>query len=415
MSDLIQTTMVHKRAVEKLFCACLFIQAPETVIHDCGWLRPEQFHDEHYRQFWQLVIDGKQPTEAAITAEVYSELIDAQSQIISSMEYTSYANQIAEDDRYMNYAIKLPNLARAVMDRDNVLLTKTMAELNERTTGHNTALNAAEIGLEFYDSIWNGKIDTIYTGISDFDMRTGGLERGTMTLVAARPGMGKSAILANIAEHNARNGRKVLVISLEMSRRQLWARICCGYAGLTWQKVRKGELNPLEMQRLEKENVRLIDALDNKLIVDDNSRQTMDDVWKMTAQTKADIVIIDHLSLLSDKGESEIKRLGAISWAGKQIAKEFNCCVMFAQQLNRGVEHRGDNKRPMLSDLRDSGELEQNADQVVFLYREDYYNGNALTISPTELLIAKYRDGQVGGVKVMFNQPQQRFYCVEAK
>ena len=415
MSDIITTTMVHKRAVEKLFCACLFIQAVESVIKDCGWLRPDQFHDERYRTFWTLVLGGKQPTEAAITAEVYSELVEAQAQVVSSMEYMSFANKIAEDDKYLTYAIKLPDLARAVMDRDNVLLAKIMTEFNGHTTNRNGAMNAAEVGLEFYDSIWNGKIDTINTGIADFDTRTGGLERGTMTLVAARPGMGKSAILANIAEHNARKGRKVLMISLEMSRRQLWARIACGYANLTWQRVRKGELNPLEMQKLEAENAKLIDALDDKLVIDDNSRQTMDDVWKLTAQSKADIVIIDHLSLLSDKGENEIKRLGAISWGGKQIAKEFNCCVLFAQQLNRGVEHRGDNKRPMLSDLRDSGELEQNADQVVFLYREDYYNGNALTISPTELLIAKYRDGQVGSVKVLFNQPQQRFYCQERK
>jgi replicative DNA helicase len=106
--------------------------------------------------------------------------------------------------------------------------------------------------------------------------------------------------------------------------------------------------------------------------------------------------------------------LGDISWGGKMIAKEFNCCVFFAQQLNRGTEERV-NKRPLLSDLRDSGELEQNADQVVFLYREDYYNGNSLDISPTEVIVAKFRDGMVGSTKVMFNKARQRFYCTEVK
>jgi replicative DNA helicase len=113
---------------------------------------------------------------------------------------------------------------------------------------------------------------------------------------------------------------------------------------------------------------------------------------------------------VGDKNENEVRRLGEISWAGKMLAKELNCHVIFCQQLNRAVDGRA-NRRPMLSDLRDSGELEQNADQVVFIYRDDYYNGNPLRVSPAELIIAKYRDGLTGSVKAIFNLDKQRFYC----
>jgi replicative DNA helicase len=408
--DLAQTTLVHKRACERLFCGCMFINSPEAIIHDCGWLRPEQFNDEKYRLFWSLLLEGKEKTEAAITAEIYSDLMGAQAEVMSCWDHTSYANLIAEDDRLLTFALKLPDMARAITDRDSITIDRIMGELNEcKISGRNTIHTAVDVGVEFCNTI-SRKIETIDTGLTDFDIRTGGFEKKTLTLFAARPGMGKSAILSNIAEYNARIGKHVLLISLEMSERQWWARMACGYSNLTWQKVRKGELNPLDMKRLEEENTKLIEALDNRLLVDDSSRQTMDDIWKKVAVTKPDLVIIDHLSLLSDRGDSEIKRLGSISWSGKMIAKEFDCAVFFAQQLSRKTEGR-ENKRPILSDLRDSGELEQNADQVIFLYREDYYNGNVLNISPTELLIAKYRDGAVGSSKVMFNQARQRFYC----
>jgi replicative DNA helicase len=190
--------------------------------------------------------------------------------------------------------------------------------------------------------------------------------------------------------------------------------MACGYAGLTWQKVRKGELDWSQQNLLKTENAKLIDELGTQLLIDDNSRRSIDDVWQAVAREKPDLVIIDHLALMADKSDNEVRRLGDISWGGKMIAKEFNCAVFFAQQLNRGTEDR-QNKRPLLSDLRDSGELEQNADQVVFLYREDYYSGNSLDISPTEIILAKFRDGAIGSTKVMFNKSKQRFYCLEVK
>jgi KaiC/GvpD/RAD55 family RecA-like ATPase len=395
MSELTTSILLHKREAERLFSGCVLVQEPANIIHDCGWLKPEQFHDERYRNFWQSIMDGKEKNEAAMAAGIYTDLLDAQNRIVSTMDYHAFARSIVEDERYLMFALKIPDMARCVVERNGIGLDMLMAELSEHKTLNGEAIpTAVDVGLEFCEIIGNA-IDTITTGITDLDTRTGGFDRQTMTLFAARPGMGKSALLLNIAEHNARIGRKVLFVSLEMARKVLWARMACGYANLTWQRVRKGGLDYSETSLLKSENAKLIDELGTQLLIDDNSRRTIDDIWQSTAREKPDLVVIDHLALMADKSDNEVRRLGDISWGGKMIAKEFNCCVFFAQQLNRGTEERV-NKRPLLSDLRDSGELEQNADQVVFLYREDYYNGNSLDISPTEVIVAKFRDGMVG-------------------
>lgn len=190
------------------------------------------------------------------------------------------------------------------------------------------------------------------------------------------------------------------MFSLEMSRRQLWSRAACGMLGFDIRAVRSRRLNEDQIDELRRKSLELASLYGDKLLIDDSTGQTSETIWAKVARHKPTAIVVDHTSLVNDKDVSEVRRIGKVSWFGKRIAKEFNLVAIYLQQLNRGTEMR-DNKHPTMADLRDSGELEQNADNVIFIYREDYYDQDSvpLEVAPAELNIAKFRDG-VRNVKV---------------
>ena len=169
--------------------------------------------------------------------------------------------------------------------------------------------------------------------------------------------------------------------------------------------VRKADLD-----RVSDMSSQLMAVYEDRLLVDDRSGVTLNDIWEMTATYKPDLLIIDHLGLVNGRhaGQTEIKWLGEVSWTAKQIAREFDCVSLLLSQLSRGVEK--ENRRPILSDLRDSGELEQNADNVFFIHRENV-DQDVNGYSPTELIIAKFRNGMSAScVNLQFDLPGQWFY-----
>ena len=205
------------------------------------------------------------------------------------------------------------------------------------------------------------------TGIPVLDKATGGLERQNQTMLAAPPSTGKSALAFQIARNVAASGKKALFVSLEMAEANLFARAACGIAGVTWQDVKRGNLSPAQKDKLRESASELMFTFGRRLLIHDQPCDTAA-VWQMVAAQRPDVVIVDHIRFLTDDhGENENKRLGWLSKQLRDIAKQFDCHALVLAQLTRSSKERSD-KRPILTDLRDSGELEENADNVWMLY-----------------------------------------------
>ena len=392
---LIEEQFQKQKEVERLFAATAFID-PEYVVDTCGWLNPDSIIDKRVRKFWTLILDGRSNVEASHDADLQIELLEWVNHTPSSLYAREYANILTKRSYMTGIGITLEKVAKAIQDNDIETVQRHVDEmaLHKRYTKE-VIPDAGMIGAEFMQAVVADNND-IPTGIPGLDNNVGGLERHTVSVLAGRTSMGKTALALQIARNVAGpKGLKIVFFSLEMKRKGLWARMACGNAGVSWLDVRSKKITPQQEQRLLQESDKLIQQLDKKFyVVDDIS--TTDRVWQIAAQEKPDLIIIDHLRLLKDviKGESEVKRQGWIMERLHDLAKSQDCHVMALAQLNRGVENRAD-KRPMLADLRDSGEIEENADLVFMLYRDDVYNPKDTPgqTSDTELLIRKFRDG----------------------
>lgn len=243
------------------------------------------------------------------------------------------------------------------------------------------------------------------TGFRDLDRMTSGLQPSDLILVAARPSMGKTAFTLNIAQNvGVRQHKTVAFFSLEMSQEQLVQRLLCQIAHIDSQKLRTGQLNS------DEEWTRLTDACDklyeSPIYIDDTPGISVAEMRSKARRLKSehglDLIIVDYLQLMQGRNaESRQQEISEISRSLKALARELKVPLIALSQLSRSVESRQD-KRPMLSDLRESGALEQDADIVSFLYREDYYDKETENQHITEVILAKHRNGPVGSVKLYF-------------
>ena len=241
------------------------------------------------------------------------------------------------------------------------------------------------------------------TGFVDLDYATAGLQRSDLILIAARPSMGKTAFALNIALHAAmKEKKKVAMFSLEMSKEQLVNRFLAMESKVSSQKLRIGDLNPTEWQAL---SVGATEVAGAPIVIDDTPSITPGELRskcrKMALEKGLDLIIIDYLQLMSGGGRTDSRQqeVSDISRSLKALARELNVPVVALSQLSRKVEDRND-KRPMLSDLRESGAIEQDADVVMFLYREDYYNKETENVNVSEVIIAKQRNGPTTTIKL---------------
>lgn len=258
-----------------------------------------------------------------------------------------------------------------------------------------------------------GGITGIPTGFVDFDRLTAGLHPSDFIIIAARPSMGKTAFALNIAAHVALHQDKhVALFSLEMSDEQITERILCAEGAVDSQKLRVGELNKDDWDRM----LCTAEMLGGEnLQVDDTPEITAaalrQKARKIKSQHGLDLIIIDYLQLMEgSKGKTENRQqeIAEISRSLKALARELNVPVIALSQLSRAVETRQD-KRPMLSDLRESGSLEQDADIVAFLYRDDYYNPDSQNKNITDLIIAKHRNGPIDTIRLFFHKQFTKF------
>ena len=263
----------------------------------------------------------------------------------------------------------------------------------------------------------SGTVTGIPTGFIDLDYRTAGLQPSDLILVAARPSMGKTAFVLNIAQYVAfHEAKSVAIFSLEMSKEQLVNRLFSLESRVDAQALRTGNLSDADWEKLV-EGAGIIG--DSKLIIDDTPGISISELRSKCRKYKLeqglDIIIIDYLQLMTGSGrgtESRQQEISDISRSLKSLARELNVPVVALSQLSRAVEQRPDH-RPMMSDLRESGAIEQDADVVMFIYRDDYYNKDTELKGISEIIIAKQRNGPIGTVNLAWLPEYTKFANLE--
>jgi len=296
---------------------------------------------------------------------------------------------------------------------------ETLLKLGEARV-KNGLVNAAQI-LEAYDGGINAFLDPskrikgTSTGFTKFDEMTGGLHPGDLFIVAARPSMGKTALALNIAQHvSLKLKETVAIFSLEMSKESLLTRMLCAAARVDSQRFRAGYLTQDERRKL---NMGLHELVESPLYIDDTPGVHLMDMHAKLRRLQQErgsigLVIVDYLQLMSGHGrhENRNQEVSALSRGMKLLGKELNVPMMVLSQLSRAVETRQGDHRPQLSDLRESGSIEQDADVVGFIFREEVYHRDREDLRGlAELIIAKQRNGPVGTVNLVYLHAQTKF------
>ena len=259
----------------------------------------------------------------------------------------------------------------------------------------------------------------IPTGFIDLDYKTSGLQPSDLVLIAARPSMGKTAFVLNMVQHIAmKKELPCMIFSLEMSSEQLVQRMIAMETGIDSQKLRTGNLNDNDWDPLIRG---IVDVSDSKIIIDDTPGISVGELRSKCRKVKLEkglsIVIIDYLQLMtgsSKRSENRQQEISEISRSLKALAREIKAPVVALSQLSRACETRPDH-RPMLSDLRESGAIEQDADVVMFLYRDDYYHKDTEHPNEAEVIIAKQRNGPIGTVNLMWKPETTRFVNISRR
>lgn len=265
------------------------------------------------------------------------------------------------------------------------------------------------------------KYKGIPSGFGMLDKYLTGLNKSDLILIGARPAMGKTSFALNLAQNISMNaGKKCVVFSLEMTKEQLAERLLSAQAGVESQKLKTGELTNDEWVRLGNAAGQFNDV---ELYLDDTSAITVPEIKSRLRRMKnVDAVIIDYLGLISSasKKENRVQEVSEITRQLKMMAKDLNIPVICCAQLSRGTEGHGKNHKPQLADLRESGSIEQDADIVLFLYREDYYRNDVaedkqdeIDANKTELIVAKNRHGATGSIEMTFDKEFTRFRSID--
>ena len=360
--------------------------------------------------------------EKDVPPEVYSlEFVrELLSSVPTSANIRQYAT-IVKDKSILRNIIKvnekIANDCYAGKDSTEDILAETEKRIFElvRNKGASDYTPIDKVVLEALDKISTaaknrGVVTGVPTGFKDLDSYLSGLQPSDFVLVAARPSMGKTAFVLNVAENVAiKQGITTAVFSLEMSNVQLVNRMLSLESSVDADKLRKGRLDSNDWGKLIEGGI-----AKSKLIIDDTPGITISELRSKCRKYKMEnnlgLIIIDYLQLMSGNGRTESRQqeISDISRSLKALARELDVPVVTLSQLSRAVEQRPDH-RPMLSDLRESGAIEQDADVVMFLYRDDYYNKDTELKGIAEIIIAKQRNGPIGTVKMAWIPEQTRF------
>jgi replicative DNA helicase len=255
-------------------------------------------------------------------------------------------------------------------------------------------------------------MDGIATGFNQLDERLNGLKPGNLIIIAGRPAMGKTTFALNICDHNAMVGKMVLLFSREMTSSELIDKSVANLSGVALNSIKSGNLSETEWPLISQT---VSNFQDKSLFIDECSRtvQQMSIIAKKKKMREGlDLIVIDYLQLMDGKGDNRTAQIGSITRGLKALAKELEIPIILLSQLSREVEKRPD-KRPMMSDLRDSGEIEQDADIIMFVYRDEvYYEDDAMNKGFAEILVRKFRNGEIGNEILCTDLSKSKFMDV---
>ena len=414
----------------------------DAVVDAIEILKPEDFYREDNKNIYEAMLNLYGKAEPIDVITVKSELTSmGKFEVVGGLEYlatlpdkvptTTNAIKyihIVEEKSILRKLIKTANdlisLGYAQNEDIDVIIEQAEKKIFDIMQGKNqkgyTALK--DILVESFaeiEKLYNQKeaITGIPTGFADLDYKTAGLHKSDLILIAARPAMGKSAFALNIATNAAINAKvPVIIFNLEMSKSQLVNRMLCSEAMVDSNKIRTGKMD-------EEDWVKLATALgplsEAPIYIDDTPGITVSEIRakcrKLKLEKDIGLVVIDYLQLIQGSGKKNASReqeISEISRSLKILAKELDIPVVALSQLSRAAEQRADH-RPMLSDLRESGAIEQDADIVMFLYRDDYYNPDTEKKNIAEIILAKHRAGSTGTIELLWLGNYTKFANIE--
>lgn len=404
-------------------------------------VRPDDFYKEANKEIYEamLVLNNRnEPVDIITLSEELKrrgslEAVGGNTYLanlsgsIATTANTKFYCQIVEDKSTLRKLIKssseIMGLAYENSEEVNVIIEKAEKNIFDITQGAHKRglLPISEVLLTSFAQIEEraankGALTGLTTGFSDLDHKLSGLQKSDLVLLAARPSMGKTALGVNIATNASLKGAgKIALFSLEMSKEQLVQRIISSTAHVDLQKIISGNL-------ADDEWIQVVNAMGPlsrmEIYIDDTAGISMMEMKakcrRMKVEKGLDLIVVDYLQLMQIDGkvESRQQEISAISRGLKGLAKEMECPVLALSQLSRAPELRSDH-RPILSDLRESGAIEQDADVVLFLYRDEYYDKESEKKNIGEVIISKHRNGPTGSVELVFKQEYTKFLNME--
>lgn len=423
----------HNDDAEKSVLGAILID-PEAWYKVSGKIKADDFYSNAHKEIYaaMLSLNAKgQPIDVVTVAEELKSrkaleaaggrayVAQLSGEVPTSANASQYADIIADKAilrRLINASSNIVENCYKENIESNVLLDTAESTIYDiaqkrQTTDYSKVQDVLTLNIEnIKQAEANGhQLPGLKTGYIDLDNMTSGLQKSDLIILAARPSMGKTAFALNIAQNIALKGKKrVAMFSLEMSKEQLGLRLLAMEARVDSKKLRVGNLNPEHWENVQEAIKRFADA---DIIIDDTPglgvMELRNKVRRMNQEKKIDLILIDYLQMMSGEGlsgggENRQQEVSQISRYLKQMAREVECPVVVLSQLSRAVESRQGDKRPILSDLRESGAIEQDADVVMFLYRDDYYKRDQEPTNIAEVIIAKQRMGETGTIKLLW-------------
>ncbi|MFJ7935421.1 replicative DNA helicase [Sporosarcina sp. NPDC096371] len=441
MDQMIDRIPPHNNEAEQSVIGAIFLE-PQALITAAELLISEDFYRIAHQKIFETMIilsdKGQAIDVVTVTEELsakkeledvggISYLMEIANSVPTAANIAHYARIVEEKAllrRLIRVATSIVEDGYAREDEVEALLSEAEKKMMEVSNRKNAGdfRHIKDVLVETYDNIEllhtrQGDVTGIPSGFTDLDKMTAGFQRNDLVILAARPSVGKTAFALNVAQNIAtKTDENVAIFSLEMGAEQLVMRMLCAEGNIDAQVMRTGRLEAEDWRKL----TMAMGSLSNAgIFIDDSSGIRVNEIRSKCRRLQQEhglgMIIIDYLQLISGSGragENRQQEVSEISRSLKGLARELKVCVIALSQLSRGVEQRQD-KRPMMSDLRESGSIEQDADIVSFLYREDYYDKETENQNIIEIIIAKQRNGPTGTVSLAFAKEYNKFVNID--
>ncbi|WP_430535427.1 replicative DNA helicase [Listeria rocourtiae] len=429
---------------EQAVLGAIFLQ-PEALITASEILMPDDFYRQAHQLIFQSMLELSDQGKAVDVVTIYEALASTgKIEDVGGLPYLTelsgavptaanleYYAHIVEDKallrRLIRTATQIATDSYAREDEVETLMDEAEKNILEVSSRKNVGAfkNIKDVLVKTYDDIEilhnrKGDITGIPSGFSALDHMTAGFQRNDLIIVAARPSVGKTAFALNIAQNVAtKTDENVAIFSLEMGAEQLVMRMLCAEGNINAQNLRTGSLTADDWQKL---TIAMGTLSNSGIYIDDSPGVRVNEIRskcrRLQQEAGLGMIVIDYLQLISGSGrnggENRQQEVSEISRSLKALARELKIPVIALSQLSRSVESRQD-KRPMMSDIRESGSIEQDADIVAFLYRDDYYDHESENDGTIEIIIAKQRNGPVGTVQLAFVKEYNKFVNLEVR